>query len=60
MNAAWVSALGPGRVKTLFGNSRSVDLVAFADGGQRFSGHFALIVAMSGWMPMMFMTRVKL
>jgi hypothetical protein len=27
--------------------------------GLRFSGYLALIAAMSGWMPMMFMTRVS-
>jgi hypothetical protein len=48
-------ALGLGRVKTVWER----DEVAFANGA-RFSGQFALIAATSGWMPMMFMTRVRL
>ena len=51
-----MSALGLGRVKTVWER----DEVAFANGGPRFSGQFVLIAAMSGWMPMMFMTRVRL
>ena len=43
------------------GVGRNVDLVASASGGLRFFGSdYALIAAMSGWMPMMFITRVRL
>jgi hypothetical protein len=51
-----MSESGLGRVKTLWSGTN----VAFANEGLRFSGHLALIAAMSGWMPMMFMTRVRL
>jgi hypothetical protein len=53
-----MSAMGLGRVKTLYGMERN-DLSAVAM--RVFAGlGYALIAAMSGWMPMMFITRVRL
>lgn len=37
-----------------------VDLIAIGEWESGFSGPYALIAAMSGWMPTMFMTRVRL
>jgi hypothetical protein len=52
------AALGLGRVKTLLSAERS------GLGEVAVHGHFGLdyarIAAMSGWIPMMFMTRVRL
>ena len=41
-------------------NSLGAGRSGLREWGLRFSGQFALIAAMSGWMPMMFMTRVRL
>jgi hypothetical protein len=48
--------MGLGRVKTLWERDES----GLREWGLRFSGQFALIAAISGRMPMMFMTRVRL
>ena len=52
-----MSALGLGRVKTPWVAVPEYDWEKHLD----FLGlHYALIAAMSGWIPMMFITRVRL
>jgi hypothetical protein len=53
-----MSQMGLGRVETL---CRKACSAALAEGGVGISGvDYALIAAMSGWIPMMFITRVRL
>ena len=53
-----MSALGLGRVKTLGLGEDFVEVAGHTF--MFFWSDYALIAAMSGWMPIMFMTRVKL
>ena len=56
-----MSASGLGCVKTLCGKCRGVSRLLPGGAVEHFLGFdYALIAAMSGWIPMMFMTRVRL
>ncbi len=54
------SVMGLGCVKTLYGKYRGVAIVAEWRYGPFFGPDYVLIAAMSGWIPMMFITRVRL
>jgi hypothetical protein len=53
-----MTALGLGRVKTFW--RRRSELAEGSDAGEFCDFGYARIAAISGWMPMMFMTRVRL
>jgi hypothetical protein len=55
-----MSVKGLGCVKTLYGKYRGVAIVAEWRYGPFFGPDYVLIAAMSGWIPMMFITRVRL
>jgi hypothetical protein len=56
-----MSAMGLGCVETPWEREEFAFLAAFASGVLHFlRSDYALIAAMRGWMPMMFITRVRL
>jgi hypothetical protein len=56
-----MSQMGLGRVKTLWEREGNVDFGSLGEWVPAlFGSNYALIAAMSGWMPMMFITRVRL
>jgi hypothetical protein len=61
ISASSMSALGLGCVETPWEREEFAFLAAFASGVLHFlRSDYALIAAMRGWMPMMFITRVRL